>query len=442
MQKKKVTFTKRVFLAMGFGILIGGFIQIVYGISSKVTDQTLDWYNIVGTGYMQLLQMIVMPLILVSIIVSFTKMQKSNKIGKIGIRVLGVLLGTTAIAAILGIITAFAFGLNGKDFVSGSVAPVHDAELESGIKTVQHVTFPQQLLSLLPANPFADLTGSRDTSTIAIVIFAVIVGIAFLSVKRSHEKQADLFVKMLDAVYAVIMRIVDIVIELTPFGVLGLMANMMATSDFGIITDLGKYVIAIYAAVFVMFIIHLLFLSFAKLNPFLYIKKAMPAFIMGFTSRSIASALPLSVKAQTEKMGVPEGTANFAATLGISIGQNGCAGIFPAVLVIMSAPLAGVDPLSLKFLISVVVVVVIGSLGVSGMGGGAQFAALIDLTMLNLPITLVGLLLAVDPIIDMIRTSLNVSDGMLAGIFASRATGDLDKDVFNSSEEAIKEVHV
>jgi len=442
LQKKHVSFTNRAFIALGLGIVLGLAIQYLYGVSSNITKQTTDWYGIVGNGYLQLLQMVVMPLILVSIISSFIKMKVTNNVGKISAHVLGVLLGTTAVSAVIGILAALVFGLNGKSLVSSGIKAVQDEEVTEGIKAVQHLSFPDQLLSLLPANPIADLSGSRPTSTIAIVIFAAIAGIAYLGVKKRLPEQADTFAKMIGAIYAVIMQIVTLILRLTPYGVMALMANMMATSDFGAIAELGTFVIACYAAVIVMFLIHLLMLSSAKLNPILYLKKALPALIFGFTSRSLPATLPLTSKVQIEKLGVPEGIANFAATLGTSIGQNGCAGIFPAMIVVMSAPLAGVNPLDPKFLIATVLVVVVGSLGVSGMGGGAQFAALIDLTMLNLPIPLVGLLFSIDPIIDMVRTSLNVSDSMLAGIFASRATVELEKKAFNTPEASLKELHV
>jgi L-cystine uptake protein TcyP (sodium:dicarboxylate symporter family) len=183
-----------------------------------------------------------------------------------------------------------------------------------------------------------------------------------------------------------------------------------------------------------MFIIHLLLLSFAKLNPAKYVRKALPTLTFAFTSRSSAGTLPLNIKTQTKDFGVSEGIANFAASFGLSIGQNGCAGIYPAMLAIMVAPAAGINPASPSFIITLIVVVMISSFGVAGVGGGATFASLIVLSVLNLPIGIVGLLISVEPLIDMGRTALNVSGSMTAGILTGRITGELEKDVFQQTK--------
>ena len=141
-------------------------------------------------------------------------------------------------------------------------------------------------------------------------------------------------------------------------------------------------------------------------------------------SRS-AATLPLNVSAQRQ-LGVPAGIADVAASFGLSIGQNGCAGIYPAMLAVIAAPAVGIDPTSASFLVTLVAVVVLSSFGVAGLGGGATFAALLVLSTLNLPVGLVGLLISVEPIIDMGRTLLNVSGSMVAGIVTSRVTGSLD----------------
>ena len=139
------------------------------------------------------------------------------------------------------------------------------------------------------------------------------------------------------------------------------------------------------------------------------------------------------MQTQTQRLGVPEGVANFAGSFGLSIGQNGCAGIYPAMLAIMIAPSAGVD-IDLPFILSVIGVVVISSFGVAGVGGGATFAAILVLSTLNLPIALAGVLISVEPLIDMGRTALNVNDSMLAGTATAKLTGQLDEDKYNDQD--------
>ncbi|MED0892007.1 L-cystine transporter [Aneurinibacillus migulanus] len=440
MQKKRASFSARVFTALGVGIVFGLILQFIYGAKSDVLDASIDWFNIVGQGYVKLLQMIVMPLVFISILGAFTKVKLSGNVGKISTLIIGILVGTTAVAAAIGIASAFAFNLEAVQIQQGQAETERAALLEQKLGDVQDMTLPQKIVELLPANPFLDFTGDRPTSTIAIVIFSAIIGIAFLGVKRKNPEQAEMFAKIVDTFYTIIMRVVTLILRLTPYGVLALMTKVTATSDYNAILKLGKFVVASYAALIVMFIIHLLLLAMAGLNPITYAKKSLPVLTFAFTSRTSAGALPLNIKTQTHKLGVPEGIANFAGSFGLSIGQNGCAGIYPAMLAVMIAPTAGIDPLTPSFILTLIVVVAISSFGVAGVGGGATFAALIVLSTMNLPVALAGLLISVEPLIDMGRTALNVSGSMTAGVLTSKVTKELDTDVFADTKQQHMEV--
>lgn len=441
MQKKHVSFSKRVFSGLGLGIVLGIVIHLLYGTASDVTTKTIDWFSIVGSGYVKLLQMIVMPLVFISIVGAFTKVQLSKNLGKISFLGIGILLITTGIAAAIGIGSALGFGLDGIELTAGDAENARNEALTENITMVQDLTIPQQILSFIPSNPFADLTGSRPTSTIAVVIFASFIGMAYLGVKRKKPEEADLFAKIINALYAITMRIVTLILRLTPYGVLALMTKVTATSDYAAIAKLGKFVVASYVAIILMFIVQLLLISFAKLSPITYVKKALPTLTFAFTSRSSAGTLPINIKTQTDSFGVSDGVANFVGPFSLSIGQNGCAGIYPAMLAVMVAPAAGIDPFDPKFILTVIAVVVISSFGVAGVGGGATFASLIVLSVLNLPVAIVGLLISVEPLIDMGRTALNVSGSMTSGILTSKITGDLNKEVYNDqSRQDIVEV--
>lgn len=435
MQKKHVSFSKRVFAALGAGIAFGLILQAVYGIKSDVLQTSIDWFNIVGKGYVKLLQMIVMPLVFLSILAAFTKMKLSANIGRISTLILGILVGTTAVAAAIGIGFTFAFDLDGVQLQQGEAETARIEQVEQKLGELQTMTLPQKILELLPANPFLDLTGARPTSTIAVVIFAAIIGLAFLGVKRKHPEHAEQFAGIVDTFYTVLMRVVTLILRLTPYGVLAIMTRVAATSDYEAIWNLGKFVVASYAALLVMFAVHLLLLALAGLNPVTYVKKALPVLTFAFTSRTSAGTLPLNVKTQTDQLGVPEGIANFAGSFGLSIGQNGCAGIYPAMLAVMAAPAAGVDPLTPSFILTLILVVALSSFGVAGVGGGATFAALMVLSTMNLPVAIVGLLISVEPLIDMGRTALNVSGSMTAGLLTSKVTGELDSGVFNGTKQ-------
>ncbi|HFN9541197.1 TPA: L-cystine transporter [Staphylococcus aureus] len=440
MARKHISFAKRVFTALGIGIVFGVLLHLVYGTHSNVITSTSDWFNIVGQGYVALLQMIVMPLIFISIVAAFTKIQIGEKFAKIGSLIFIFLIGTVTIAAIVGVVYALVFGLDASTINLGNAEQARGSEIAKQAKDLTAHTLPQQILELLPKNPFLDFTGQRATSTIAVVIFASFIGFAYLRVARKQPDHGELLKRAIDAIYSLVMAIVTFVLRLTPYGVLAIMANTLSTSDFGAIWTLGKFLIASYAALITMYIIHLIILSLLGISPIRYVKKTLEVLIFAFTSRSSAGALPLNVQTQTRRLGVPEGIANFAATFGLSIGQNGCAGIYPAMLAIMVAPVANVE-IDLQFIVTLIAVVIISSFGVAGVGGGATFASILVLSTLNLPVALAGVLISVEPLIDKGRTALNVNDSMLAGTGTAKLTKHWDKDTFDSNDNAALTSH-
>lgn len=440
MARKHISFAKRVFTALGIGIVFGVLLHLAYGTHSNIITSTSDWFNIVGQGYVALLQMIVMPLIFISIVAAFTKIQIGEKFAKIGSLIFIFLIGTVTIAAIVGVVYALVFGLDASTINLGNAEQARGSEIAKQAKDLTAHTLPQQILELLPKNPFLDFTGQRATSTIAVVIFASFIGFAYLRVARKQPDHGELLKRAIDPIYSLVMAIVTFVLRLTPYGVLAIMANTLSTSDFGAIWTLGKFLIASYAALITMYIIHLIILSLLGISPIRYVKKTLEVLIFAFTSRSSAGALPLNVQTQTRRLGVPEGIANFAATFGLSIGQNGCAGIYPAMLAIMVAPVANVE-IDLQFIVTLIAVVIISSFGVAGVGGGATFASILVLSTLNLPVALAGVLISVEPLIDMGRTALNVNDSMLAGTGTAKLTKHWDKDTFESNDNAALTSH-
>ncbi len=430
MKKKHISFTKRVFTGLGLGLVFGVILQLIFQADSEVLAKSTDWFNLVGRGYVGLLQMIVVPLIMVSIISAIMKLKGKQNLGKISGLIIAVLLITTAIAATVSIVTSLSFDLKAIEIEAGEQEQARGAKLEERVGDVADKSIPQQVLDFIPTNPFADMTGSRSTSTLAVVIFSAFIGIAVLGLDKKKPEQADTFRKMVDAVYAVVMRIVTLVLRLTPYGILALITNTVATTNPEEILKLIKFVGASYVALIVMFIIHLILLALFGYNPVQYVRKVLPTLVFAFTSRSSAATIPLNVETQTKRLGVPDGIANLSASFGATIGQNGCAGIYPAMLAVMIAPTVGIDPLSWDFILTLILVVTVSSFGVAGVGGGATFASLIVLSTMNLPVALAGLLISVEPLIDMGRTALNVNDSITAGVITGKVLGENDTDVF------------
>lgn len=439
LQQKHIKFSTRVFAALFVGIIFGGILQLIFGNDHAVVLQSLDWIKVVGNGYVSLLQMLIMPLVFVSIVSAFTRMKESGKIGKISFTVIATLLVTTAISALVGIGMVMLFNLDGATFTEGAAETARIAELVERQAQVENLSIPQQILSFIPRNVFADLAGTRATSTIGVVIFSAFVGVAYLGIKRKAPKEAEFFYNLMESLYKIVMRIVTLVLRLTPYGVFALMTNVLATSDFQAILNLGVFILASYAALIVVLIVHSLVLLGVKVNPLTYFKKAFPALSFAFTSRSSAGTLPLNIETQRKALGVDDTTANFAGSFGISIGQNGCAGVYPAMLATMVAPTVGINVFDWQFILMLVAIVTISSFGVAGVGGGATFASLIVLGAMNLPVAIVGLVISVEPLIDMARTLVNVSDSMVAGVVTSHRIHELNRETLNNPEAVVSE---
>lgn len=439
MQKKKASFTKRVLASLGMGVVLGVIMQLAYASNRAVLDQSLPWFRLVGDGYVGLLRMIIMPLVIVSIISAILKLKDAKNLGKMSLSVILVLVLTAGIAAVVGEASALAWGLDARQIQQGKAESDRALQLEhtSGAANT-HIA--SKILEVIPSNPFKDMTGARGTSTLAVVIFSGFIGVAALGIRKKYPAEAELVQKMVDAAYAVTMRLVGMIIKMTPYGVLAIMAATLAGTNYGAIINLLKFVLASYMAIIVMFIIHLFIMSLFGYNPWMYIKKAWPVLTFAFTSRTSMGTIPLTVEAQTKKMGIPEATASFAATFGTAIGQNGCAGIYPAMLAVMIAPTVGINPFSLGFLATVALVTAVSSFGVAGVGGGATFAALIVLSSLNLPVGLAGLLISIEPLIDMGRTALNVSDAIVAGAVTGKVMKETNMEVYNRKDSELDQV--
>ncbi|CAM3747542.1 MULTISPECIES: L-cystine transporter [Pseudoalteromonas] len=419
-QQRSETLSRTVLLGLVAGSLFGLALQFVFSGDLTTKQTVLDWVAIVGSGYVNLLKMVIMPLVLVSMIAAVVKLDNQGSLGKISFVTIAILVFTTAIAALIGIFITQAFGLSAAGLVEGARETARIAVLEERATTVADLTIPQMLLSFVPTNPFADLTGERSTSIIAVVIFGVLTGIA---ARRAIMEESDLSNPIKNAVegaQAVVLRLVRMIIALTPYGVAGLMTKVIATSSMADIISLLGFIIASYVAILLMFLVHGLLVTLVGENPKHFFQKIWPVLTFAFTSRSSAATIPLNVEAQIHKLNVPPAIANLSASFGATIGQNGCAGIYPAMLAVMVAPTVGIDPFALDFIVSLVAMVAISSFGIAGVGGGATFAALVVLPAMGLPVTIAALLISIEPLIDMARTALNVSGSMTAGTVTSR----------------------
>mgnify|MGYP006095265331 FL=1 len=420
---KEIGLSKRVLLGLVAGSLFGFYLQAVFGLASPVAAQTLEWTNVIANSYVNLLRMLIMPLILVTMIAAVLRVGEIRSLGKIGGSVIGILIVTTMIAALVGIFMASIFGLNAGELARGAEELARAEVLEARQSGAASQSIPQLLQSFIPRNIFADLTDARATSIIAVVVFGLLFGIASLLVSEEDSAHSQRISGFIDTAQAIIMKLVKVVMNLTPYGVLALMTRVIATSDGSAIVTLISFVIASYIAIAIMFAIHALLIGLIGANIKTYFQKVWPVLTFAFVTRSSAATIPLTIRAQIEELNVPAPIANIAASFGATIGQNGCAGIYPAMLAVMVAPTMGVD-IDLGFILSLVLIIAISSFGIAGVGGGATNAALAVLPVMGFPVTVVALLISIEPLIDMARTALNVNGAITTGMITTRFLGD------------------
>lgn len=416
------TLGRRVFAGLVVGTLFGFYLQGIFGLEHAVTQQTLEWTNVIANVYVNLLRMIIMPLILVTMIASVLKVEEIRSLGKIGGSVIALLIGTTMIAALVGIGMALAFGLNAGDLASGAQEIARAEVLESRRGSVVDLSLAELLQSFVPRNIFLDLTDARDVSIIAVVVFGLLFGIAALLVSEENPEHGARLRGFIDTVQAVVMRLVKMVLSLTPYGVLALMTRVIATSDGEAISTLLVFIFASYLAILIMFGVHSLLLLVTGTNIRDYFTRVWPVLTFAFVTRSSAATIPLTIRTQIEELKVPAPVANMSASFGATIGQNGCAGIYPAMLAVMVAPTLGVD-IDLGFITTLVLIVAVSSFGIAGVGGGATNAALVVLTAMGFPVTVAALLISIEPLIDMARTALNVNGAITSGMITARFLG-------------------
>lgn len=428
--------SRRVLIGLVIGVVFGIVLQSIYGIDNGQLKKSIDWFNIVGNGYVLLLQMIVMPLVFASILSAVARLHSASSLGKISTITIGILLLTTMISAFVGIVMVNLFGLTAEGLVQGSAETARLSAIQTNyMSKLAGMTVPQLILSFIPKNPFADLTGANPTSIISVVIFAAFLGAAAIRLMKDNPEKGTGVISAIDTLQAWVMKLVRLVIALTPYGVFALMTKVAATSNAQDILKLLTFIIASYIGLAIMFGVHGVLLGLSGINPFRFFAKVMPVLTFAFTSRSSAASIPLNIEALTERIGVPQSIASFAASFGATIGQNGCAGIYPAMLATMVAPTVGINPFDPMWIATLVGIVTLSSIGVAGVGGGATFAALIVLPTMGLPVTLVALLISIEPLIDMGRTALNVNGAMTAATVTSQILHETDKRLFNENND-------
>ena len=427
-KKKKVSFSNRMLIGTGLGIILGLFIQIISKFPEDPTSitwikESTKWYSLFGNGFIDLIRMIVIPLIVISIIHIIINMKKDAKIKQLTIYTLITLFSTVAIATIVGIIMAIIFRLGVNSTISSGSGEIIE------IKSIVDV-----FRNLIPKNPIDAMASSN---VIAVVIFSIFVGIGAKKMNKAFGKTMENFTNLIEALHKIIISITMTIINLMPYAVIPLLANTIAQRGIKSMLDVILFIVALYLAVIVMFIFHLILLSIFGYNPITYLKKVFPLLVLAFTARSSLGCLPMTIET-LESMGGNTSTSTFVASFGATTGMNGCAGIFPGMLIVMIANITG-NPINLSFLIMTILVITISSVGIAGVPGTATTSASINLSAVGFGqyFDLTSPILAVDPILDMARTTLNINGVVTTSLIVDKKLKQIDMDKFKDPNSKI-----
>lgn len=421
-EKRKIAFSTRMIIATVIGLVLGVVIQAVSGFAKDPMEitfvvETTKWYSLFGNGFIDLIRMLVIPLIMVSIIHVIVNMKEGADIGALTKKTLTVTVIMVSISVIVGLSVGMVFKV-------GSTMTVEQGSAE--IKEVK--TIVDTLRGLIPSNPAKAMV---DVNIIALVIISAFFGIG---AKRMTKKYMDVvkpFIDLINALQKIIMSIAMTIIKWMPYAVIALLANTIAQRGIESIKEVGIFIIALYVAVIIMFIIQLIAISLFGINPIIYLKKGVAVMVLAFTSRSSVGCLPLTIETLVDKMGVNDGTASFVGGFGTTAGMQGCAGVFPALLLVFVCNVTG-TPMDITFIVMALVVIVIGSFGIAGIPGTATMAASVALSGVGMAslFPTISPILAIDPIIDMGRTLLNVTGSMTNALIVDKSLGQLKMEHF------------
>ena len=388
-----------------FATLTALTLGVVLGIIFKENILFLDT---VGKAYMSLIKMIVVPLVVTSLITSIVRLENLDTLKSIGLKTFTVLLGTTGAAAFIGIIVASSLNLGqGLRFIGAE-----------NFKAREIPGFSKVLIDMLPSNPLAAIV---ENKIIPIVIFSMFIAIALVIEDNTNKEKAKPFKDFILSAYDIVLRITKMVLMIIPYGVFALIATAAAKNGMDTLMSLIWVILAVYIAAFLQFLfVYTPLISFvARMNPLKFFKGIFPAQVVAFTSQSSYGTLPVTIKSLVEGVGVSENIASFVAPLGSTIGLNGCGGFYPAIVAIFAANVFNVE-LTIYSYILIVLTAIISSIGIAGVPGSATMSTTVMLAALGLPIEALAMVIAVDSIIDMIRTATNVTGASVAALIVDQ----------------------
>ncbi len=427
MQKKKLSLSLKIMLAMLFGIVFGLVFVFIPEQLSLFDVSIKSWINeyvlsglfaLIKTWFVSSLKLIVVPLVLVSLVCGTCSLSDPNKLGSMTVRAGSLYLGTTLIAVTLGILFAII------------VQPGAGVALSTEASVTAEKTSIFAIFSnLISTNPFHSISQLRP-NMLQIIIFAILLGLAISLSGDKGKPVAILF----DSMNEVIMKLVTMIMKVAPYGIFCIMAIVVAEAKWAELYSLLKY----FLLVIVVLIIHgslvypTLIKFIAKLNPIKFLMKMRPVMLFAVSSSSSSATLPVTLEVAEKRIGVDNSTASFVLPLGSTINMDGTA-ILQGIAVVFIAQQYQID-LSLAQYLTVILTATLASIGAAGVPSAGIVLLVGVLSSVGLPTESIAMILGIDRILDMVRTAVNVTGDATVATIVSQWEGNFDQEVFDSTE--------
>lgn len=425
-EKNKASLTTRIVIAMVAGILTGSILQLLMPNGSDLViplylfDFSLRGFlvdgifEVIGKIFIASLQMLVVPLVFVSLICGTCSLKDTTKLGRIGGKAIGLYLVTTAIAISFAMTLAFIISPGeGVNMVAGTTFTSREAP-----------SLAQVIIQMFPSNPFAAFA---QGNMLQVIIFALLFGIAIALSGKAGERVASLFEDLSE----VIMRLVTILMNIAPYGVFCLLAGLFTEVSLETFGNLIKYFFVVFFALvlhaFVTYPVLLKILT--GLNPVIFLKKMRDAALFAFSTASSNATLPITLETNTRKMGVKNSIASFTVPLGATINMDGTA-IMQGVATVFIAQVFSQDLTLVDYLL-VVLTATLASIGTAGVPGVGLIMLAMVLEQVGLPVEGIALIIGVDRLLDMTRTAVNVTGDSMVSIIVGKSEGQFDEAIFN-----------
>ena len=378
-------------------------------------EDAVTWFQPLGTAYVTLIKMIAVPLVFFAVINAVAGLHGQQSVAALGGRTFAWFAATAALAVGVGLAVALLIG-PGEGVTGLTIASDYtEKEVPSIIKV---------LLDVLPSNPFKALAEGK---ILQVIFFAGLVGFALV---KLGDKTAALR-KLAGEASAVMIQVTRFVLEVTPIGTFGLIAALVGQFGFKQLLPLGTYVFTLFLAcgIQIVFVYGGLLLAHG-LNPIKFFRGAWPGMQVGFVASSSLAAMPVALRSVVHNLGVKQEYAAFAVPLGATIKMDGCGAIYPAVTAVFVAQYFNID-LSMTQYFTILLASVLGSFGTAGVPGTAIVMVTLVLSAAKLPLEGIGYIVAIDRILDMVRTMTNVTGQMLVPVLVAKETGLLDEAIYD-----------